>query len=724
MEKTIESVSCLIGEDDYSALLDESINFLNSHTVQALQKHLIKAAASEPCYLTSPGIAPTIPGSYGALKGSTLPRNPFFVLEDDPLSNTAVPLSQERRAATLVVSALRFICALRTGALKPDTSPASGNPLSMTGYNDLFGSTRIPDFRDGLDIGITAKKCLESRHIVVLSRSQFYTLEVLTPPSVDGSHKLWFSRYELCTILKDIMKDSERRSEMDSARNAIGSITTESKRTWAWARSSLQDSNPDQLKSIDDALFVLCLDHECPTDDGEKASFLSHGTCRLNENGVQVGTCISRWYDKLQLVVTKNSVAAAIWESVSMDGTNVLRFIGDIYTDSVLRMARKINGSNYTLWPKAGTEPLTVKKPKLQKLEFNLSPGFQGALHLAETRLTDLISQHRYVVHHVKGLGSNTVKDGMGLSTDSFVQMCFQIAYYALYGTLTTSSEPVSTRKFQNSRSDAICIQSKIVLKCCQSFLSNPSPHDKWNLFKEACHEHKSKVKTTLNGKGFERHWSALRSAFVQRKVLEKIHPNLPKIPDDQVPPLLFDNHLDGLYHTEILIANCGNPSLHLFGLSPATESGYGIGYIIKDNSISVVACSQWRQTERFLSTFQNVVEEVQTCWRSQRRKSTEVSKPAPPNQLEDLVKSFPMSLAYSNKEQKIPAADGDYMMGGYDYFDVGELYTRSEALTSRLHSRFVSSNNSSASLSVPKRENENDRSHIGRCLIVQDEFV
>ncbi|ODV82893.1 hypothetical protein CANARDRAFT_187302, partial [[Candida] arabinofermentans NRRL YB-2248] len=54
--------------------------------------------------------------------------------------------------------------------------------------------------------------------------------------------------------------------------------------------------------------------------------------------------------------------------------------------------------------------------------------------------------------------------------------------------------------------------------------------------------------------------------------------------------------------------ANCGNPALNLFGVTPAIPFGFGIGYIIKDDSLAIVASSQWRQTNRFLDTLNSVI--------------------------------------------------------------------------------------------------------------------
>lgn len=65
--------------------------------------------------------------------------------------------------------------------------------------------------------------------------------------------------------------------------------------------------------------------------------------------------------------------------------------------------------------------------------------------------------------------------------------------------------------------------------------------------------------------------------------------------------------------NTSILsTSNCGNPALRLFGFGPVAAYGYGIGYIIKEEGISVCASSKHLQTRRFLDTLQNYLVEVQ----------------------------------------------------------------------------------------------------------------
>ena len=75
---------------------------------------------------------------------------------------------------------------------------------------------------------------------------------------------------------------------------------------------------------------------------------------------------------------------------------------------------------------------------------------------------------------------------------------------------------------------------------------------------------------------------------------------NLDPLPDDPVPstvttaqgialPSIFADPGWNLIGTSILsTSNCGNSALRLFGFGPVAADGYGIGYILKENAISM----------------------------------------------------------------------------------------------------------------------------------------
>ena len=52
---------------------------------------------------------------------------------------------------------------------------------------------------------------------------------------------------------------------------------------------------------------------------------------------------MNRWYDKLQIIVSENGAAGVNFEHAGVDGHTVLRFVSDVFTDTILRFARSIN---------------------------------------------------------------------------------------------------------------------------------------------------------------------------------------------------------------------------------------------------------------------------------------------------------------------------------------------------------------------------------------------
>lgn len=729
-EQVMRALTPLLGSDEIAVLQAKVDQFVQSKDVKALQQCLEQIHSDSPNYLQSRGISHTTGNVYGDLRGGTLPRNPFFILEDDPLKNIAP--SQEFRASVLTISSLRFFLALKQGKLKPDLGGRDKSPLTMTGYHSLFSTAVIPE-----GSGVNLKKSLNSKHIVILSKGQFYYLEVL-----NENDQIWFTKHELKEIMRAIIDD-----KVPATTPSISVFTTESKTNWKLARDRLCLSNEQNMALIDSAMFVVCLDSESPKTDLEKIQFIAHGTNKIDSNGIQVGTCINRYYDKLNLVITSNSVAACIYPASVIDGTNALRFISDIYTDSVLRLARIINGGNknYTLWPDINTDPCdnSVQKPWFHKLNFQLPNDIINGLHLAESRLADLILQHEYICKKVPNFGKAYVKDKMKLPIDSFVQICVQITYYALYGKLTSTFEPVSTRKFKDSRTEPICIQSPETLDLAQKFISQIPDFEKWEAFLTAVNSHKKMAIEASNGEGFERHLSALRSVYIQREKLYEMYPNLPRTKSVQPPALLFDPMLELIYKPELLVANCGNPALDFFGITPSLSTGFGIGYIIKDDSITFVASSQWRQTSRFLDTLERVFFEMKRIWKlvvMNNQNSVVDANDSRLANLQSYIKSIPMSLIQSNNSYNLTnqpngaplvyssgpsSLNGDgYILGGYDYFDVNEINMRS-GFQSKVQSRTITREQSKVDLQslFVNIKNDHTGKDIGRKVSIQQDI-
>jgi carnitine O-acetyltransferase len=575
--------------------------------------------------------------------------NPFFLLEDDP---TPARNNQVTRAASLVVSALAFVRAVRKEELPPDT--IRGQPLDMYQYSRLFGTARIPT-ENGCQIGQDP----DAKHVVVLCHGQFYWFDVL-----DDNSDLIMTEKDIAVNLQVIIDDAAEVPIQDAAKGALGVLSTENRKIWSGLRDVLQreegSNNSDCLNIVDSALFVLCLDYTEPRTGAEICMNMLCGTSRV-EKGVQVGTCTNRWYDKLQIIVCKNGSAGINFEHTGVDGHTVLRFASDVYTDTILRFARTINGQAPSLW--ASTSPDPAKRDPSSfgdvqttphKLEWDMIPELGTALRFAETRLADLIQQNEFETLEFMSYGKNFMTS-MGFSPDAFVQMAYQAAYYGLYGRIECVYEPAMTKIYYHGRTEAIRPVTDEAVEFVRTFWGDNPAAKKIEALRKACEKHVAITRECAKAEGHDRHLYALYCIW-QRSIDEQEYDlassnatdvdstgrssplqsdGIPSMTSDNesigspspaqavqhsVPALFADAGWDKLNTTILSTSNCGNPSLRHFGFGPTCGDGFGIGYIIKDGSISVCASSKHRQTKRYIESLEAYFLEIRKLLRQVKR--------------------------------------------------------------------------------------------------------
>ncbi|KAF8801872.1 acyltransferase ChoActase/COT/CPT [Phlegmacium glaucopus] len=603
-----------------------------------------------------------------------LALNPYFVLENDPTPDRG---SQLPRAAALVVSSLGFIHDLRAGILEPDT--VRGTPLDMDQYSRLFGTSRIPT-----DRGCKMEVHPESRHIVVLRRGQFYWFDVL-----DDENLPVLTEREVLRNLQAIVTDADKTDKSEVARGAIGVLSTENRKIWSSLRLMLSEDkhNKSCLHIVDNALFVVCLDDTTPDSLADLCNNFLCGTYNL-QGGEQVGTCTNRWYDKLQIIVCADGSAGINFEHTGVDGHTVLRFAADIFTEGLMLLARTINPSAPTLFhaplspharaykpPKGGAKPpspIETIDTTPKKLEWNLTPHLRAGVRFAETRLSDLICQNDCQALEFKGYGKNFITSH-GFSPDAFVQMAFQAAYFGLYGRIECVYEPAMTKAYLHGRTEAIRSVQPASVYFTNTFYSEASPAQKVLALRKACETHVKLTRDCSQGLGQDRHLYALY-CLVQRqlqnnKLSTQSQPNGTSI---SKMPSIFTDPGWALLGTSILsTSNCGNPALRLFGFGPVAADGYGIGYIIKEDGISVCASSKHLQTRRFLDTLQGYLLDIQRLLIQLHRSANE--RPAPfvdhLGILRDSKTGRPINGTVSDEEE-----DDEVAMPGYSFFDSGEV--------------------------------------------------
>jgi carnitine O-acetyltransferase len=331
------------------------------------------------------------------------------------------------------------------------------------------------------------------------------------------------------------------------------------------------------------------------------------------------------------------------------------------------------------------------------------------------------------------GYGKNFITS-MGFSPDAFVQMAFQAAYYGLYGRVESTYEPAMTKGFLHGRTEAIRTVSDASVDYVRKFCSDIPAEAKIEALKKACERHTSITKECAKGLGQDRHLYALfciwqRSSDEENSNGAKSDGESPSLdgyssggetddivgspsarssysddisitgssackhPQSQTPAIFQDAAWDRLNNTILSTSNCGNPSLRLFGFGPTSADGFGLGYIIKDDSISICASSKHRQTKRYIDTLQNYLLEIRHHLRQTHRQQHAAPTSSRARDADVELKGHMVPINNSERPSKLlsgravssivsagsesstgESSDSEGgMVGGYGYFDAGK---------------------------------------------------
>ena len=378
--------------------------------------------------------------------------------------------------------------------------------------------------------------------------------------------------------------------------------------------------------------------HTSKTEDTEDDDFTVNPVTTGSNPTIlhQLGTCCNRWYDKLQIIVCGDGTAGINFEHSAIDGHTALRVASDIYAETVVNFAQSITKTihahqqhlNHHLPPssapsnshglpspgggftnaiphvihakvqRAATTMDEHGRPALdvmpKKMQFTIPPSVKRQIFHAETALGDKIVASETIVLEFNSYGKSMITSN-NFSPDAYVQMSILLAYYKIYGKVVCAYEPVLTKTFFHGRTEAMRSATREAKELCERFFqSKYTPVQKLSLLRRAIQTQVQYVAESARGKGVDRHLFAL-------KCIAERH-------DLSVPEFFVSEPWKKLNHSILSTSNCGNPSIRLFGFGPVVPDGYGIGYIIKDSSISFTISSKHRQTRRYAFGLEGVL--------------------------------------------------------------------------------------------------------------------
>ena len=472
-----------------------------------------------------------------------------------PISQPELP--QAKLAATWIVDTLKFYLKIKRRELEPDRdSPRSGNqPMCMIQYDNLFGWNRIPGIkRDEM------RHSPERENVIVIYRNTFYSLQPL--------------KEEIASVAEIEQQINWILENTSSDEPALGALTAMKRAAWAVVRqgTAALPENVRSLDLLDSALFVVCLDETAPANIEAAAGTVLHGDGK------------NRWFDKpLQLIFTPNGWSGINVEHVGIDGFVIVRYLYEVKQERLSQKQKLV-------------EDKSVELELPTKLQWQFSEEILAEIKQAELEVENFISEHETKVLDYQEFGRNLIKKHR-LSPDAVVQLAIQLAYVKLRNRIDCVYESVHTRRFAYGRTEAMRSVTPESVEFIRTFTEKCSDEEKYAALKKAVAAHVSRQKDCQQGYGVDRHLSALLRLAVAQGMM-------PKIYQDKAYKVLGDSTIC----TSSLAAGMG---MELFCFGQVVDNGYGIGYIIKPDSITVSVTSKYQQTQEYIECLKQSFSEL-----------------------------------------------------------------------------------------------------------------
>ncbi|KAI9054865.1 hypothetical protein LZ554_002009 [Drepanopeziza brunnea f. sp. 'monogermtubi'] len=450
-----------------------------------------------------------------------------------------------KRAAAITTAALEFKKQVDNGTLEPDYMKKL--PISMESLQWMFNCSRVPAKPADYPAKYSAD---EHKYIVVVRKNQFFKVY----HEVDGKQ---LNTSELEQQFKCVYQKAEKVP-------AVGALTSENRDVWTDAREILLNAHPSNaasLKTIEASSFMFCLDDASPVTLEERAHQFWHGD-----------GC-NRWYDKpLQFIVNDNGTAGFMGEHSMMDGTPTQR-IND-YVNEVI-FSNKLDFSDPSIRSNL-PEPSVVK--------FHVNKEVQSEIERATKDFTEVIGAHELRVQAYQGYGKAMIKK-FKCSPDAYVQMVIQLAYFKMYGKNRPTYESAAVRRFQQGRTETCRSVSDESVAFCKAITDHSVDNETAiAAFRAAIKAHVEYITAASDGKGVDRHLFGLKKLVG---------------PNEELPAIFKDPAYSYSSKWFISSSQLSSEYFNGYGWSQVVDDGWGIAYMINENSIQFNVVSKGLGSER-----------------------------------------------------------------------------------------------------------------------------
>ncbi|KAF1811617.1 acyltransferase ChoActase/COT/CPT [Eremomyces bilateralis CBS 781.70] len=450
-----------------------------------------------------------------------------------------------KRAAAMTTAILDFKSQVDAKTLEPEYMRKL--PMAMSSYKWMFNVCRVPAKPYDYPVKYDYQK---NAHLVVIRKNQFF--KVLH--EVDGKQ---LNAAELEQQFRRIYERAEKAAP-------VGLFTSENRDTWTDVRERLIAAHPTNqsvLETIESSSFVVCLDDASPVTLEERCRQYWHGD----------GS--NRWFDKpLQFIINDNGTSGFMGEHSMMDGTPTHR-LNDYANMLLFTNALDLSDTS-----------IRSTLPEPAPLKFTLNEKLNEDIVNAQKHFNWQIGMHELRVQAYQGYGKGLIKK-FKCSPDAYVQMIIQLAYHKFYGKNRPTYESAATRKFQLGRTETCRTVSEESVAFCDAMASaDASDAERVTKFRAALDGHVKYISDASDGRGVDRHLFGLRNCLKD---------------GEEVPGIYKDPAFTYSSTWRISSSQLSSEYFNGYGWSQVVDDGWGIAYMINENSIQFNVVSKNLGSER-----------------------------------------------------------------------------------------------------------------------------
>lgn len=466
---------------------------------------------------------------------------------------------QIKFSAKVLSATLKYKQLVNDHQLEPDM--LRGSPMDMSQYFKAFSSCRLPGkYCDRLEH--YGEDEYSPNHIVVARNNKFFRVDVYD----DAGNPL--TENQLLQQLRIIVMKSETEGV------PVGLLTTNYREIWSdiYNRLSEDKTNKENLDTIQRALFVFSLDKSIPDlkDDSDKWTKSLHNAIHGCGSHLNSG---NRWMDKsFHLIVSEDGTFGVNMEHSPVEAHPILRMTDHILDD--------IKASNHSLSQNFSSNSI----PEPTEITFNLNEQIMDDIKRAKENVDKCCDDTDLACLAFPNYGSKLLKSKK-ISTDSFIQMAMQLAYYRLHGLRGVLYEVATLHGFLYGRMEVVHSTSSEAISFCKTMTNkNSSLQEKRASLQNALNTHKFDVNEALRGNGMDCLLVGLKKAAIES--------------GREVPEVFNDIGFDSYSNYRLVSSQAPIKNAVFPSYGPLLSDGYGCPYFVYPNQLRFISLSLKQRPE------------------------------------------------------------------------------------------------------------------------------